>query len=141
MADKEKMEEEKMNRERKYYSENLQKQIRENELVRIKERKAFFEEGVKLDDEAKARRAKLDDIKKKKLNELRFVILNHFCFDFFVGVVVVAAELLLCIVTQYIKDFKYQLNCSCVWKSFVYLNEKILESSFFFWIQHRTQSQ
>ena len=100
LADKEKMEEEKMNRERKYYSENLQKQIRENELVRIKERKAFFEEGVKLDDEAKARRAKLDDIKKKKLNELRFVILNHFCFDFFVGVVVVAAELLLCIVTQ-----------------------------------------
>jgi hypothetical protein len=100
LADKEKMEEEKMNRERKYYSENLQKQIRENELVRIKERKAFFEEGVKLDDEAKARRAKLDDIKKKKLNELRFVIYNHFCFDFFVGVVVVAAELLLCIVTQ-----------------------------------------
>lgn len=62
-----------MHRDRKHYSENLQRQIRENELARIKERKAFFEEGVKLDDEAKARRAKLDDIKKKKLNELRFV--------------------------------------------------------------------
>lgn len=65
------MEEEKAQRGRKHYSENLQNQIRENELVRIKERKAFFEEGVKLDDEAKARRAKLDDIKRKKLDELR----------------------------------------------------------------------
>ena len=65
------MEEEKAMKSRKNYSENLQNQIRENELVRIKERKAFFEEGVKLDDEAKARRAKLDDIKRKKLDELR----------------------------------------------------------------------
>lgn len=73
LADKDKQKEEGMHRDRKHYSENLQRQIRENELVRIKERKAFFEEGVKLDDEAKARRAKLDDIKKKKLNELRFV--------------------------------------------------------------------
>lgn len=71
LADKDKQKEDEMHRDRKHYSENLQRQIRENELVRIKERKAFFEEGVKLDDEAKARRAKLDDIKKKKLNELR----------------------------------------------------------------------
>lgn len=71
LADKEKMEDEKAHKNRKNYSENLQKQIRENELVRIKERKAFFEEGVKLDDEAKARRAKLDDIKRKKLQELK----------------------------------------------------------------------
>lgn len=71
LADKEKSEEERAHHARKLYTENLQKQIRENELVRIKERKAFFEEGVKLDDEAKARRAKLDDIKRKKLDELR----------------------------------------------------------------------
>ena len=35
-----------MHRDRKHYSENLQRQIRENELARIKERKAFFEEIV-----------------------------------------------------------------------------------------------
>ena len=81
MADKDKQKEDEMHRDRKHYSENLQRQIRENELVRIKERKAFFEEGVKLDDEAKARRAKLDDIKKKKLNELRFV--HFFTFSVF----------------------------------------------------------
>ena len=71
MADKERNEEEKVHHRQKNYSENLQKQIRENELVRIGQRKAFFEEGVKLDEEAKARRAKLDDIKRKKLDELR----------------------------------------------------------------------
>ncbi len=71
LAEKERSEEEKHRYQRKSYSENLQRQIRENELVRIGERKAFFEEGVKLDDEARARRVKLDEIKKKKLEELR----------------------------------------------------------------------
>lgn len=71
LADKDKYEEDKSRVARKNYSENLQNQIRDNELVRIKQRKAFFEEGVKLDDEAKARRAKLDEIKRKKLDELR----------------------------------------------------------------------
>jgi hypothetical protein len=73
LADKEKMEEEKAHLRRANYTDNLQKQIRDNELIRIRERQAFFEEGVKLDEEAKARRAKLDDIKKKKLDELRLV--------------------------------------------------------------------
>jgi hypothetical protein len=67
------MEEEKAHLRRANYTDNLQKQIRDNELIRIRERQAFFEEGVKLDEEAKARRAKLDDIKKKKLDELRLV--------------------------------------------------------------------
>ena len=71
MADKDRSEEERHRYQRKAYSENLQNQIRENELVRIGERKAFFEEGVKLDDEARARRVKLDEIKRKKLEELR----------------------------------------------------------------------
>ncbi len=43
-------------------------------MQRIHERKAFFEEGIKLDEEAKLRRAKLEEIKRKKLDELRFVI-------------------------------------------------------------------
>lgn len=71
LAEKEKTEEEKTRLRARNYTENLQRQIRENEVNRIQERKAFFEEGVKLDEEAKARRAKLDDIKRKKLEELR----------------------------------------------------------------------
>lgn len=82
LADEEKYKDEKMQYARKDYSQNLQKQIRENELVRIKQRKAFFEEGVKLDDEAKARRAKLDDIKRKKLDELRHAgIPDKYCAE------------------------------------------------------------
>lgn len=48
-------------------------------MIRIKDRQAFFEEGVKLDEEARARRAKLDEIKKKKLDELRLIYI-HFTF-------------------------------------------------------------
>lgn len=71
LAEKEKSEEEKARFKQKNYSENLQKQIRLNEIQRIQERKKFFEEGIKLDEEAKMRRAKLDEIKKKKLQELK----------------------------------------------------------------------
>ena len=41
--------------------------------VRIAERNSWFEEGIKLDEEARARRIKLDDAKKKKLDQLRYV--------------------------------------------------------------------
>lgn len=45
-------------------------QIREKEEALISERKAFFAEGVKIDQEAKARRARLEAIKQRKLDEL-----------------------------------------------------------------------
>lgn len=48
-------------------------QIREKEQGKISERNAFFEEGVRLDEEARLRRLKLDEAKKKKLGELRYV--------------------------------------------------------------------
>ena len=35
------------------------------------ERNQFFEEGVKLDEEARHRRQKMEEVKRKKLNELR----------------------------------------------------------------------
>ena len=53
------------------YAQEIRQQIREKEQVRIQERSKFFEEGVKLDQEARARRHKIDDIKRKKLQELR----------------------------------------------------------------------
>ena len=64
-------EDDKLRNRRHIYNDNLKKQIRENELRRIQERKEFFEEGVRLDEEAKMRRAKLEDIKRKKLEELK----------------------------------------------------------------------
>ena len=47
--------------------------------LRIAERNSWFEEGIKLDEEARARRVKLDDAKKKKLDQLRFVLVTSLC--------------------------------------------------------------
>ncbi|XP_068732086.1 cilia- and flagella-associated protein 45-like [Montipora capricornis] len=56
---------------RHHHADDVRQQIREKEKERIKATNAFFEEGIKLDQEAKARRKKLDEIKKRKLHELR----------------------------------------------------------------------
>ena len=56
------------------YAEEVRRQIREKEQLRVKDRNNFFEEGIKLDEEARMRRAKLDDVKRKKLEALRCVM-------------------------------------------------------------------
>lgn len=56
---------------RKHYADDIRNQMREKEKERISHRNAFFEEGVKLDVEAKERRQKLDEIKQRKLRELK----------------------------------------------------------------------
>ena len=63
------------------YAEEVRQQIRSKEQQRISDRQAFYQEGVKLDEEARQRRQKLDDIKRKKLAELRCVlyIVTVFC--------------------------------------------------------------
>jgi hypothetical protein len=38
----------------------------------VAQRNAFFEEGIRLDEEAKLRRQKLEEVKKRKLQELRY---------------------------------------------------------------------
>ena len=53
------------------YDFQVRQQIRERESQKIHERNEFFEEGLRLDEEARMRRAKLDEIKRKKLEELR----------------------------------------------------------------------
>ena len=58
---------------RKQHREDVLAQIREKEKVKIHERNQFFEEGIKLTEEARSRRGKLEDVKKKKLDELRLV--------------------------------------------------------------------
>ncbi|KAK2186709.1 hypothetical protein NP493_193g02032 [Ridgeia piscesae] len=59
------------------YADDVRGQIREKEQVRIADRNAFFHEGVKMEDEARKRRMKLDEVKAKKLDELRSVGINE----------------------------------------------------------------
>jgi len=82
LAEKERSAEYKHRDNQSNYIDHLKKQIKENENHRVDERKAFFEEGVRLDEEARQRRQKLDEIKQKKLNELRLAgIPDKYCAD------------------------------------------------------------
>lgn len=60
-------------KKRTTYAEDVRSQIKSKEKERVLARQAFFEEGIKLDQEAKERRQKLDDIKRRKLKELKEV--------------------------------------------------------------------
>ena len=71
--EKEKLAEGEKRKQRDVYAEEVRVQIKDKEQQRIRARQQFFEEGVKLDEEARQRRSRLDDIKRKKLEELRFV--------------------------------------------------------------------
>jgi len=53
------------------YANDVRTQIRSKEKERLHARQAFFEEGIQLDQEAKNRRQKLDEIKQRKLKELK----------------------------------------------------------------------
>lgn len=53
------------------HAEEVRNQIKEKESELIHARQCFFEEGIKLDQEAQERRKRLDEIKKKKLEELQ----------------------------------------------------------------------
>ena len=55
------------------HASDVRKQIKEKEQDRVTARKSFFEEGVRLDQEARERREKLNQIKLRKLQELRCV--------------------------------------------------------------------
>lgn len=68
---KEKNEDDDRKNQRVVYAGEVRQQIRDKEQIRVADRNAFFEEGVKLDEEAKLRRQKLEEVKRKKLEELR----------------------------------------------------------------------
>jgi Ni/Co efflux regulator RcnB len=53
------------------HASDVRKQIKEKEQDRVTARKSFFEEGLRLDQEARDRREKLNQIKLRKLQELR----------------------------------------------------------------------
>jgi hypothetical protein len=84
-VEKDKREKAEAHLRKKEHADEVRKQIREKDQMKVAERNAFFEEGVKLDVEAKQRRQKLDEIKAKKLEELRLVsyLLLLLCNNFY----------------------------------------------------------
>jgi len=69
-VEREKVVEDQFQQKRATYAEDVRTQIHEKEKERVHARKSFFQEGIKLDQEAKERRQKLDEIKRRKLKEL-----------------------------------------------------------------------
>lgn len=53
------------------HADGVRQQVRERELQAISQRREIFKEGDRLDEEARQRRARLDEIKEKKLKELK----------------------------------------------------------------------
>ncbi|XP_046342077.1 cilia- and flagella-associated protein 45-like isoform X2 [Haliotis rufescens] len=71
LVEKEQREDDVMRKKRLTHAEEVRRQIRQKEHEKVKERNNFFEEGVKLDEEARVRRNRLEEVKRKKLQELR----------------------------------------------------------------------
>ncbi|XP_047561091.1 cilia- and flagella-associated protein 45 isoform X3 [Lutra lutra] len=69
--EKERLEEEKKATGRLRHANELRRQVRENQQKQVQDRIATFEEGRRLKEEAQKRRERIDDIKKKKIEELR----------------------------------------------------------------------
>nr|XP_035947326.1 cilia- and flagella-associated protein 45 isoform X2 [Halichoerus grypus] len=69
--EKERLEEEKKATGRLRHANELRRQVRENQQKQVQDRIATFEEGQRLKEEAQKRRERIDDIKKRKIEELR----------------------------------------------------------------------
>ena len=70
-AEKERNEELERISKRHKFADDLREQIVRHEKQKVEERASFFDEGARLDEQARLRRMRLDEIKTKKLNELR----------------------------------------------------------------------
>ncbi|KAG9480757.1 hypothetical protein GDO78_010168, partial [Eleutherodactylus coqui] len=71
LMEKERKEQEDKAKDLVKHAGELRRQVRENEQKQVLERFTHFEEGKKLDEEARQRRVRLDELKQKKLEELR----------------------------------------------------------------------
>lgn len=56
---------------RHHHADEVRRQVKEKEMEKIQKRQAFFDEGIKLDQEARERQQRLNEIKQRKLEELR----------------------------------------------------------------------
>ncbi|XP_047449733.1 cilia- and flagella-associated protein 45 [Mugil cephalus] len=68
---KQKEQEERQAQKAHYHAQAIRQQMKERELSAIDKRREFFKEGDRLVDEARQRRMRLDEIKGKKLKELK----------------------------------------------------------------------
>ncbi|CAF3612797.1 unnamed protein product [Rotaria sp. Silwood1] len=81
-AEKERNEELQRMSKRHRFADDLREQIVRHEKQKVEERAAFFDEGVRLDEQARLRRIRLDEIKTQKLNELRRAgVPEKYCAD------------------------------------------------------------
>ncbi|XP_027985178.2 cilia- and flagella-associated protein 45 [Eptesicus fuscus] len=69
--ERERLVEEKRTSERMQHVQELRRQVRENQQKLVQERIATFEEGRRLKEEALRRSERINDVKKKKIEELR----------------------------------------------------------------------
>lgn len=69
--EKERLEEEKKATGRLQHANELRRQVRENQQKQVQARISTFDEGRRLKEEAQKRRERIEDIKRKKLEELR----------------------------------------------------------------------
>lgn len=64
--------EEKRASERMQHAQELRRQVRENQQKLVQDRIATFEEGRRLKEEAQRRSERINEVKKKKIEELRY---------------------------------------------------------------------
>lgn len=77
------------------YAEMVRKQIEEQENQRRKEREEFFTEGKMLHEEAEARRRRLNEIKQRKLQELKVCSMSS-CFNTKLIIIVIFTHIRYC---------------------------------------------
>uniref|UniRef100_A0ACB8G864 Uncharacterized protein n=1 Tax=Sphaerodactylus townsendi TaxID=933632 RepID=A0ACB8G864_9SAUR len=71
--EKEQKEQERHATLRQIHADEIRRQVREHQQKQVQERIAIFEEGKRLKEEARRRSERLNEIKRKKLDELRAV--------------------------------------------------------------------
>jgi len=68
-------------KESRLHADEVRKQIREKEQARISARRAFFEEGIKMEEEARLRRARLDEVSQRSVFWQQYAE-NVICLNF-----------------------------------------------------------
>uniref|UniRef100_A0A671NQE8 Cilia- and flagella-associated protein 45 n=1 Tax=Sinocyclocheilus anshuiensis TaxID=1608454 RepID=A0A671NQE8_9TELE len=71
LIEKEREREDQRHQQIQRHAEAVRQQVREREMQAITQRRELFREGEWLEEEARSRRARLDEIKEKKLRELK----------------------------------------------------------------------
>ncbi|CAM4583951.1 unnamed protein product [Leuciscus chuanchicus] len=74
LIEKEREKEELRHQQIQRHAEAVRQQVREREVQAVSQRRELFREGERLEEAARSHRARLDEIKEKKLRELRYVL-------------------------------------------------------------------